>query len=116
MQRVGIIVPEGFQMLGLAPQSIFEFANRQTAGERRRSPDHRRDAAVHPRFRSAGANDQHRSRTLRPDAGVVSEPDQSRVGAMELRARRQSLTPFPYSLSQPQGFPWKTTKRSHYAY
>ncbi len=28
MQRVGIIVPEGFQMLGLAPQSIFEFANR----------------------------------------------------------------------------------------
>jgi transcriptional regulator GlxA family with amidase domain len=28
MQRVGIIVPEGFQMLGLAPQSVFEFANR----------------------------------------------------------------------------------------
>lgn len=88
----------------------------QTAGERRRSPDHRRDAAVHPRFRSAGANDQHRSRTLRPDAGVVSEPDQSRVGAMELRARRQSLTSFPPTLSQPQGFPWKATKRSHYAF
>ncbi len=28
MQRVGIIVPEGFQMVGLAPQTIFEFANR----------------------------------------------------------------------------------------
>jgi len=53
---------------------------------------------------------------LRPDAGVVSEPDQSRVGAMELRARRQSLTPFPPTLSQPQGFPWKATKRSHYAF
>lgn len=28
MQRIGFIVPEGFQELGLAPQTVFEFANR----------------------------------------------------------------------------------------
>ena len=28
MQRIGFIVPEVFQMLGLAPQTVFEYANR----------------------------------------------------------------------------------------
>jgi transcriptional regulator GlxA family with amidase domain len=28
MQRIGFVVPEGFQMIGLAAQAVFEFANR----------------------------------------------------------------------------------------
>jgi transcriptional regulator GlxA family with amidase domain len=32
MQRIGFVVPEGFQMIGLAAQAVFEFANRD-AGE-----------------------------------------------------------------------------------
>jgi transcriptional regulator GlxA family with amidase domain len=28
MQRIGFIIPEGFQMLALAPQTVFEYANR----------------------------------------------------------------------------------------
>jgi transcriptional regulator GlxA family with amidase domain len=31
MQRIGFIVPDGFQMLGLAAQTVFEFANRSAA-------------------------------------------------------------------------------------
>src|ERR1700736_1225663 len=27
MQRIGFVVPEGFQMIGLAAQAVFEFAN-----------------------------------------------------------------------------------------
>ena len=36
--------------------------------------DHRRDPAVHPRFRPASGKDENRSRALRQDAGALSEP------------------------------------------
>jgi transcriptional regulator GlxA family with amidase domain len=28
MQRIGFVVPEGFQMMGLAAQAVFEYSNR----------------------------------------------------------------------------------------
>ena len=63
----------------------------QTAGERRRSPDHRRDAAVHPRFRSPGGNDDKRSRPLREDAEALSQSGQPGVGALEFGTRSQAM-------------------------
>ena len=28
MQRIGFVIPEGFQMIGLAAQAVFEYSNR----------------------------------------------------------------------------------------
>ena len=28
MQRIGFVLPEGFQMMGLAAQAVFEYSNR----------------------------------------------------------------------------------------
>jgi hypothetical protein len=45
--------------------------------------------AIHRRFRPARGKDGQRSGTLRQDAGALSEPGQSRVGAVEFSARSQ---------------------------
>ena len=52
--------------------------------------DHRRDPAIHPRFRPARGKDDNRSGALRQDAGALSEPGQSRMGALEFSTRSQA--------------------------
>jgi hypothetical protein len=61
----------------------------QIPGQRRQSQDYRRDAAVYPRSRPSGGNDENRSRALRQDAGALSEPGQSWVGPLEFGTRSQ---------------------------
>ena len=48
---------------------------------------------IHPRFRSINGNDKNRPGAVRQDAGVTSEPGQSRMGAMEISTRSQALSP-----------------------
>jgi len=55
----------------LNPRAIV--ASHQSAGQGRQSQDYRRDAAVHPRFRPSGGGDENGSRTLRQDAGTLSD-------------------------------------------
>lgn len=61
------------------------------SSERRQPSDHRRDAEVHPRFRPAREDDVVRAGTLQEDAGTLSKPGQSGVGAVDFSPRSQAI-------------------------